>query len=237
MTDMIAKGFGFAVARRRAMTASLLASTCLLWAGAATAETEIKIGYMKHPIQDANIAIMEKWAAANDVKLTKIPMAYNIFLEKVTATLTSSTDQFDIVWHNDDWGQVWYQWLEPTDDIPGMANVAKNPLDAFRTPDGKVTVEATKPLLRFRLEGAALLATDANLASAQRGYDAQLLGWLEYDPARGDFTRFDIVVVPRSTIGNINVFTKQFFGEQIPALQFMLLGWQLFHLDRTVVIR
>jgi polysaccharide export outer membrane protein len=50
-------------------------------------------------------------------------------------------------------------------------------------------------------------------------------------------SRFDIVVVPRSTIGNINVFTRQFFGEQLPALQFMLLGWQLFHLDRTVVIR
>ena len=48
---------------------------------------------------------------------------------------------------------------------------------------------------------------------------------------------YDIVYVPRSTIGNINVFSKLFFGEQLPALQFILLGWQLFHLDRTVVIR
>jgi protein involved in polysaccharide export with SLBB domain len=50
-------------------------------------------------------------------------------------------------------------------------------------------------------------------------------------------SRFDIVVVPRSTIGNINVFVRQFFGEQLPALQFMLLGWELFHLDRVLVTR
>jgi polysaccharide export outer membrane protein len=49
-------------------------------------------------------------------------------------------------------------------------------------------------------------------------------------------SRFDIVYVPRSTIGNINVFAKQFFGEQVQVLHFMLLGWELFHLDRTTVV-
>lgn len=68
---------------------------------------------------------MDKWAKANNVKLTRVPMAYNIFMEKVTATLTSGNDQFDVIWHNDDWGQLWKKWLEPTDDVKGMENMNK----------------------------------------------------------------------------------------------------------------
>src|SRR5262249_38041195 len=70
-------------------------------------DREIKVGYMKNPIQDASLDIMEPWAKANNVKLTRIPMAYSVFMEKVTATLTSGADQFDMIWHNDDWGQLW----------------------------------------------------------------------------------------------------------------------------------
>ncbi|HSA80635.1 MAG TPA: extracellular solute-binding protein, partial [Geminicoccaceae bacterium] len=110
------------------------------WSGSASAQTEIKIGYMKHAIHEANVAMMEKWAAANNVKLTKIPMAYDVFQEKVTATLTSGGDQFDVIWHNDDWGQLWEKWVEPTDDTPNMDTVDTHPLDAFINDDGKVTV-------------------------------------------------------------------------------------------------
>ena len=109
-------------------------------AAPAAAQTELKVGYMKHPIHEANVAMMEKWAAENDVKLTKIPMAYDVFQEKVTATLTSGGDQFDVIWHNDDWGQLWEKWVEPTDDIPNMDTVDPHPLDAFYNDDGKVTV-------------------------------------------------------------------------------------------------
>lgn len=110
-------------------------------ADAAAAEKELKIGYMKHDIQDASVAIMEKWAARNGVKLIKVPMAYNVFMEKVTATLTSSGDQFDLIWHNDDWGQLWKKWLEPTDDIAGMKSVDREPVvGSFLNDDGKMTV-------------------------------------------------------------------------------------------------
>lgn len=50
-------------------------------------------------------------------------------------------------------------------------------------------------------------------------------------------SRFDIVYVPRSTIGNVNVFTKQFFTEQLGAMNFALSGWELFNLDRVFVVR
>src|SRR4029078_3242148 len=46
-------------------------------------ETEIKGGYTQNSIQDASLDIMEKWANANNVKLTRVPMAYSVFMEKV----------------------------------------------------------------------------------------------------------------------------------------------------------
>ena len=49
--------------------------------------------------------------------------------------------------------------------------------------------------------------------------------------------RFDIVYVPRSTIGNIDVFARQFFGEPTQILQAGLTGWQLFNIDRVFVTR
>ena len=115
------------------------------WSAPGAAQTELKVGYMKHPIHEANVAMMEKWAADNGVKLTKIPMAYDVFQEKVTATLTSGGDQFDVIWHNDDWGQLWEKWVEPTDSIPGMDKVAEHPLDAFINDDG---VLAMSPILQ-----------------------------------------------------------------------------------------
>ena len=100
---------------------------------------ELKIGYMKNPILEASVDIMDKWAKKNGVKLVKIPMAYSIFQEKVTATLTSGNDQFDIIWHNDDWGQLWIKWMARMDDVKGMDRVSKHPLDAFYDEDGKVS--------------------------------------------------------------------------------------------------
>ncbi len=50
-------------------------------------------------------------------------------------------------------------------------------------------------------------------------------------------SRFDIIVVPRSTIGNIDVFCRQFFGEPAQVLQAGFLGWELFNIDRVFVTR
>src|SRR5262249_39676769 len=109
-------------------------------APAAAQERELKIGYMKNPIQDASLDMMENWAKAHGVKLTRSPMAYSVFMEKVTATLTSGADQFDVIWHNDDWGQLWKKWLETTDDVKGIENADQWPLLAFWNDDRKLTV-------------------------------------------------------------------------------------------------
>ncbi len=63
--------------------------------------------------------------------------------------------------------------------------------------------------------------------------DALKRGRLEADLPLG---RFDIVYVPRSGIGNINLFVKQFFADNISMLNFALIGWELFNLDRVFVV-
>ena len=49
--------------------------------------------------------------------------------------------------------------------------------------------------------------------------------------------RFDILFVPRSTIGNIAVFTQQFLAPTGSLLTYSLTGWELFNLDRVFVTR
>ncbi|MGQ0676918.1 MAG: ABC transporter substrate-binding protein [Rhodospirillales bacterium] len=129
----------------RATRRSLIAAAAALGLAAvlpavAQAQVEIKVGYMKHPIQDASLDMMENWAKKNNVKFTRVPMAYNVFMEKVTATLTSGNDQFDLIWHNDDWGQLWEKLLDTTDDVKGIDGVAKWPLEAFYNAQKKLTV-------------------------------------------------------------------------------------------------
>ena len=60
----------------------------------------------------------------------------------------------------------------------------------------ELTVEQVTPSrLRLRLEGAAQLASDADLSQAERGYDARLLGYLAYDREAKRVTQLDIVAV------------------------------------------
>ena len=57
------------------------------------------------------------------------------------------------------------------------------------------------------------------------------------DLADMTLTRFDIVFVPRSSIGNMSVFLKQIFDPMAPIVTTALTGWELFNLDRVFVTR
>jgi hypothetical protein len=58
-----------------------------------------------------------------------------------------------------------------------------------------IVVEATADRIRLRLDGSALLSSDANTAKAGRGFDAQMLGYIDYDRKKREIGRFDFVVV------------------------------------------
>ncbi|HTU02464.1 MAG TPA: extracellular solute-binding protein [Candidatus Sulfotelmatobacter sp.] len=96
--------------------------TCLVPAPARSA-TELKIGYMAHPIQENSLKWIKKWGEANNVTITPVPVSYEVYVEKMTANLTSGGDQYDLIWHNDDWGQLWGRYLEPVDDIPALKKI------------------------------------------------------------------------------------------------------------------
>ena len=88
---------------------------------------------------------------------------------------------------------------------------------------------ASNSVLVFHRDGARTVRV-----TRVRLGDALKHGRLDADLPLG---RFDIVYVPRSTIGNINVFVRQFLGENAQALHFALTGWELFNLDRVYVVR
>jgi hypothetical protein len=55
--------------------------------------------------------------------------------------------------------------------------------------------EAGDKRVRLRLDGAVLLATTVDAAKADRGFDARLLGHIEYDREKKALTRFDVVAL------------------------------------------
>jgi hypothetical protein len=63
---------------------------------------------------------------------------------------------------------------------------------------GKMTLtveDASAAGVRLRLDGSAVLADDADLARAKRGFDARLLGYIHYDAKAKKIDRFDLVAV------------------------------------------
>jgi hypothetical protein len=63
---------------------------------------------------------------------------------------------------------------------------------------GRLTLtvtDVTATSIQMRLDGSALLATEANVKKAERGYDVRLLGQLHYDVSRKRLDRFDIVAL------------------------------------------
>jgi hypothetical protein len=55
--------------------------------------------------------------------------------------------------------------------------------------------EAAKTTVRLRMDGSALLSTDAKPEKAARGFDVRLLGYVEYDSRAKKITRFDLVAL------------------------------------------
>jgi hypothetical protein len=83
-----------------------------------------------------------------------------------------------------------YHLVNGTFGLPGAWR-----LEDIRASDLRLTVESTEPAWRLRLSGKVTLASDADLTKAQRGYEADLLGILEIDPAKKEFTRFDLLAL------------------------------------------
>ena len=87
---------------------------------------------------------------------------------------------------------------------------------------------ARNSVLVFHRDGARTVAvTRVRLDRLMKGDDLEDLA----------LSKFDIVFVPRSTIGNLGVFVTQFFGPASQVIASAFTGWELFNLDRVFVTR
>ncbi|HEV2977964.1 MAG TPA: ABC transporter substrate-binding protein, partial [Casimicrobiaceae bacterium] len=121
------------------VAAAMLALGAFATPRAQAADT-LTICHGGHPIMESNIKIIEKWAKKAGVTIKSDVIAYAIFVPKITQLLTTNSPQCDIIWHNDDWGQLWKQYLVTTDEVAGIGDVDKQPLDAFWNDEHKLTV-------------------------------------------------------------------------------------------------
>src|SRR5260370_24481100 len=136
------------------------AATLALGAFATRAEAAetLNVCHGGHPIMEASIKILEKWAKKFDVNVTSTTIAYAIFVPKITQILTTNTPQCDIIWHNDDWGQLCKQYLVTTDDDPAVADFPKPPLDALWNDAHNLTVVPILPPVGTSFYRTALVA-------------------------------------------------------------------------------
>jgi protein involved in polysaccharide export with SLBB domain len=113
---------------------------------------------------------------------------------------------------------------------PGSYNATPfmTTLEAITAAGGFMDDAARNSVIVFHRDGARTMRV-----ARLRIHDALKSGALGVDMP---LSRFDIVYVPRSAIGNLNVFTRQFIEHQLPLLNGALLGWELFNLDRVFVV-
>jgi ABC-type glycerol-3-phosphate transport system substrate-binding protein len=123
--------------------AAAVAAAAWLWAAAGTAEGagRLSIAYMPHPIHEQQLKWMKKWGEMKGVEIRPTPISYEVYVEKLTASFLARSQEYDIIWHNDDWGQLWGAFMEPLEDVRTLGamdrKVLVDPAMLWRQPDGK----------------------------------------------------------------------------------------------------
>jgi ABC-type glycerol-3-phosphate transport system substrate-binding protein len=86
-----------------------------------TGPVELRWVAQKHPALDYAFERLQVWAQQRgNVKLVPAPISYEVLVDRLSEELVLPSPNVDITWHNDDWGQLWGQHLEPLDDIPAI---------------------------------------------------------------------------------------------------------------------
>ena len=122
-----------------AAAAGLLFGALVQPAGAA--DKKLSIAYMPHPIQEQQLKWMKKWGEQHGVDVRPTPISYEVYVEKLTGSFLARSQEYDVIWHNDDWGQLWGAFLEPVDDVKTIHAMDKkvliDPAMLWPGPDGK----------------------------------------------------------------------------------------------------
>ncbi|GAH76683.1 unnamed protein product, partial [marine sediment metagenome] len=117
-----------------AMLAFVLSIQCVSPKIASAQKTELTVAYMPHPIQDQQLKWMEKWAERRgDVTIKRSAISYEIYVAKLSSNFLLPESDYDVFWHNDDWGQLWAIYLESLDGLEALHKVRRELVDAIFT--------------------------------------------------------------------------------------------------------
>ena len=146
----------------------------------------------KEDVKDRALFPDENWQWADAILTQPMPDVMWLKQDEWKAMIPANPKKGDRYEVPDEIKLRLFRWhlINGTYGLPGAWS-----LGDVRSGELTLTVEEVSPLLRLRLRGSAVLATDKDLAKAQRGYDARLTGILEYDASKKAFTRFDFVAV------------------------------------------
>jgi hypothetical protein len=61
---------------------------------------------MPHPIHVAAAQVDEEVGRDEGRRDQAHPISYEVYVEKLTASFLAKSQEYDIIWHNDDWGQL-----------------------------------------------------------------------------------------------------------------------------------
>ncbi|MCK4419946.1 extracellular solute-binding protein [Candidatus Aerophobetes bacterium] len=95
----------------------LISQVSLSLAGAQP-KIKLTVAYAPHPCHKQQVEWIQKWVKTQpNVELELAQLSYEVYFPKVSAAIQSPRCEYDVVWHNDDWGQAWINWMEPVDDV------------------------------------------------------------------------------------------------------------------------
>ena len=125
----------------RTLAALAAGAWLLILAGPAAAAGKLSIAYMPHPIHEQQLKWMKKWGEMKGVEIKPTPISYEVYVEKLTASFLAKSQEYDIIWHNDDWGQLWGAFMEPVEDLKILnamdRKILVDPAMLWKQPDGK----------------------------------------------------------------------------------------------------
>lgn len=107
----------------------------------AFAKVTLKIASGPHPVQKQQIEWMKKWADARpDVDVQIQILSYDIYFAKVSNAIQAPKGEYDVVWHNDDWGAAWMNYMEYVDDVKDFDKIAPYLWNlCWKAPNGRST--------------------------------------------------------------------------------------------------
>jgi len=84
---------------------------------AAAQAKRISLAYMPHPIHLQQLEWMRRGAQQMKLELDAPAIAYMDYVQSMTAQFMGPRNRYQLIWNNDDWGQLFGQFLEPIDDV------------------------------------------------------------------------------------------------------------------------